>query len=475
MAKLLFIQNIPYEFMGPMYISAVLKRGGHSVELAAGADFDAVKTAVERFRPDVAAFPVMTGQHRWALEVGRKIKKNYGVATLYGGPHASFFPEFIEEDGVDILCRGEGEDAVLELMDRVGNGSDIKDIPNLFVKSARGIWRNEVRPLRADLDSYPFCDRTLYARLPDMPDAGVANIITSRGCVYRCSFCFEESMKELYRGKGRYVRFRSVERVIEELREIKRERSPRVIYFCDDVFGINKDWLREFLPAYKREIGLEFLCLVRADVVASDADYARRLYDAGGKVVFFGIETGSERLRNKVLKKNLGDAAIRQAAASLHGAGIKFRTYNILGLPGETLDEAYETVRMNTEIGADYPWCSIFSPYPRTELALYAAEKGYLPPDFSPDDIPRSFFIDSSLNMKDIRRIENLHKFFQTAVLWPWTLPAVRLLVKLPPNPLFRLWFALVYFVVHVGSERRNFFRTLVFALKNCGSVLRRG
>jgi len=475
MSKLLFIQNLEYEFMGPMYISAVLKRAGHSVRLVAGKDYGGVSEAVRDFRPDVAAFPVMTGQHRWALDIGRRLKRDHGVFTLYGGPHTTFFPEFIEEDGVDAICRGEGEDAVLELMDAMAAGRDFSGVANLSVKSGGAVRRNDIRCLRADVDSYPFCDRELYSGLPGAGPGGVKGVITSRGCVYKCTFCFEESMKALYRDKGRYVRFRSAGGVIEELKALKAGCAPRTIYFCDDVFGINKEWLYGFLDMYKKEIGLEFICLIRADVAASDAEYARRLYDAGCRVVFFGVETGSERLRNEVLKKGLSDAAIRRAAENLHAAGIRFRTYNILGLPDETLADAFRTVEMNVSIKADYPWCSIFSPYPRTELARYAAEKGYLSPDFSPDDIPQSFFISSGLLMKDIKRIENLHKFFQTAVLWPWTLPLVKALVRLPPNPLFRLWFGLVYFYCYVRSEKRGFYGTLFFALRNYRSVLTKG
>jgi radical SAM superfamily enzyme YgiQ (UPF0313 family) len=475
MAKLLFIQNLEYEFMGPMYISAVLKRAGHSVRLVAGKNYGEVRSAVEQFRPAVAAFPVMTGQHRWALDMGRRLKKDYGLTTLYGGAHTTFFPEFIEEDGIDIICRGEGEDAVLELLNAMDAGKDFTGIANLYVKLGGKIHKNGVRNLRPDIDSYPFCDRELYGGLPHAPDKSVKSVITSRGCVYRCTFCFEESMKELYRDKGRYVRFRSVGSVIGELREIKSRYSPRTIYFCDDVFGINKEWLYEFLDIYKKKIGLEFFCLVRADVVASEEEYAKRLFDAGCRVVFFGIETGSERLRNEVLKKGLSDAAIYKAAENLHAAGIKFRTYNILGLPDETLADAFETVKINVRIKADYPWCSIFSPYPRTELAKYATEKGYLPRDFSPDDISQSFFIGSSLRMTDIKKIENLHKFFQTAVLCPWTLPLIKALVKLPTNILFRLWFGLVYFYCYVRSEQRDLYRTFVFALRNYKSVLTRG
>lgn len=473
MAKLLFLQNLEYEFLGPMYVSSMVKKS-HACALAVGNSAGDFTEIMESFKPDVIGFSIMTGSHRWARDIGKALKGKYGVLTLFGGAHPTFFPEFIEEDGVDIICRGEGEEATLELLNTLDAGGDFSGIQNLYVKRGGRIARNAVRPLQQDLDAYPFPDRSLYEALGTGADRSVRNILTSRGCMFHCTFCFEDSIRELYQGKGRHVRVRNTDKVIEELRELKDAHKARTVYFCDDVFGLNRKWLYDFLEIYKREIGLDFLCLVRADVMSADGTYAARLKEAGCKAVFFGIETGSEFLRNTVLNKHLKDKHIYAAAAQLHKAGLPFRTYNIVGLPDETLEDAFNTIRMNIAIKADYPWCSIFSPYPRTALTLYAQEKGYLGKDFNPDSISGSFFIDSKLNMPGIRRIENVHKFFQTAVLWPWTLPLIRLLIKLPPNLLFRLWFGTIYFYVFLKSERRSFFRTIGFALGNYQHLLKK-
>ncbi|MEI7481110.1 MAG: radical SAM protein [Elusimicrobiota bacterium] len=473
MAKLLFLQNLEYEFLGPMYISSMVK-ARHECTLAVGAAAEDFAAVMETFKPDVVAFSIMTGSHRWALNIARILKEKYNVLTLFGGAHPTFFPEFIEEEGVDIICRGEGEAATLDLLDALDAGKDFSGIGNLYVKQKELISRNPVRPLDKELDAYPFPDRELYKALGLGTDRSVRNIITSRGCMFHCSFCFEDSIRELYKDKGQHVRVRSIEKVIEELRELKLKHNVKTVYFCDDVFGINRKWLYEFLDVYKKEIGLDFLCLVRADIMCSDENYAVKLKEAGCKSVFFGIESGSERLRNSVLNKNLKDKDIYEAARMLHKAGLPFRTYNIVGLPDETLEDAFNTVKMNIAIKADYPWCSIFSPYPRTALTLYAQQQGYLAKDFSPDAISGSFFIDSQLTIPDIRRIENLHKFFQTAVLAPWTLPLVRILIKFPPNLMFRLWFGIIYFYVFLKSEKRSFFKTLGFALKSYKHVLKK-
>lgn len=475
MAKLLILQNIEYEFLGPMYIAANARAHGHEVRLCLGDSAADFRDTIEAFRPDLFGFSIMTGSHRWARDMARELKALHGRPSLFGGAHPTFFPEFIREEGVELLVRGEGEEAVVEILDHIDAGTDYSNVSNLSRKLPDGrVVENPVRPLRRDLDDYPFPDRTLYDALNGRIDRGVRNVITSRGCPFHCSFCFEDAMRELYKGKGKYVRIRSIDRVIAELKELKAGTEVRTVYFADDVFGMSRKWLYEFLDRYRAEIGLPFICLVRADIVAADAEYATRLAAGGCATVFFGIESGNEDTRNRVLKKNLTNEEIRVAAKRLHEAGIRFRTYNIVGLPGETLDDAFETLQLNIEIGADYPWCSVFMPFPGTELTQYAFDQGHLDPAFEFDSLSKSFFTDSKLDMPDIDRIVNLQKFFQTAVLWPRVLPLVRRLIRLPPNRLFDAWFGFVYFLVYIRSERKRFFETLVFALRNYRHVLAR-
>lgn len=475
MAKLLFIQNIEYEFLGPMYIAASARAHGHQVRLSLGDRFADFTAAIEEFQPDLFAFSIMTGSHLWAREMAAELKRHYGKRSIFGGAHPTFFPEFIHEDGVELLVRGEGEEAMVEVLDHIDAGTDYSAVGNLSSKSSDGrVISNPVRNLRRSLDDYAFPDRNLYHALSGKIDRGVCNVITSRGCPFHCTFCFEDSMRELYDGKGKYVRIREIEHVLAELKQIKSSREVRTIYFADDVFGMSRKWLYEFLERYRAEIGLPFICLLRADIVAADPEYARRLAAGGCATVFFGIETGNEKTRNEILKKNLSNDEIRLAAKRLHEVGIRFRTYNIVGLPGENLDDALATLNFNIEIGADYPWCSVFMPFPGTELTRIAFERGYLPAEFEFNSLSKSFFTDSPLRIPDIDRITNLQKFFQTAVLAPWSLPLIRQLIKLPPNRLFDAWFGFIYFIVYLRSEKKRFFETLIFALRNFRHLLAR-
>ena len=467
MAKLLFLQNIEYEFLGPMYIASNARTHGHEVRLCLGSAIADFQKTIEEFQPDLFAFSIMTGSHGWARDLSKELKQRYGKRSIFGGAHPTFFPEFIHEDGVDLLVRGEGEEAMAEILDHIAAGTDYSGVANLSCKRPDGrVVCNPVRNLRRDLDDYPFPDRTLYDALNGKIDRGVRNVITSRGCPFHCTFCFEDSMRELYSGKGKYVRIREIEHVIDELKTLKAQHEVRTIYFADDVFGMSRKWLYEFLERYRKEIGLPFICLLRADIVAADPEYARKLAEGGCSTVFFGIESGNEKTRNEILKKNLTNEEIRISAKRLHEVGIRFRTYNIVGLPGESLEDAFETLRFNIEIGADYPWCSVFMPFPGTELTRLAFERGYLSAEFEFNSLSKSFFTGSPLRIPDIDRICNLQKFFQTAVLVPQSLPIIRQLIKLPPNRLFDAWFGFVYFVVYLRSEKKRFSETLIFATK---------
>ena len=471
MARLLFLQNIEYEFLGPMYISAMARAAGHECRLAIGTNLDDFRNPVEEFAPDLVGFSVMSGSHRWALNTARAVRREYGVRNIFGGAHPTFFPDFVEEDGVDLILRGEGEESTVEVLNRLDDGAPLCDIPNVWFKNGH-VYRNDVRPLHSDLDAYPFPDRTLYDALEGRLDRSVRNVITSRGCPWHCSFCFEDAMRDLYRSKGKYVRLRSIDGVLDECRALKASTDVRTIYFADDVFGMSTKWLYEFLPRYRAEVGLPFICLVRADIVCSNDEYASRLAEGGCSSVFFGVESGNEDLRNNVLAKRLTDRQIETAALRLHDAGIPFRTYNITGLPGETIEDALSTVALNIRMKTDYPWCSVYAPFPGTALAETAVAQGYLNSEFSPEMLTRSFFTESPICAPDIRRMQNLQKFFQTAVLWPWTLPFIKRLIGLPPNMLFTAWFGLVYFFVYLQSERRGFWRTLRFAMHNYRHLL---
>lgn len=162
-------------------------------------------------------------------------------------------------------------------------------------------------------------------------------------------------------------------------------------------------------------------------------------------MVAFGIETGNEALRNNLLKKSLSNKDIIRCAKLLKKYKIKFRTYNMLGLPDETIENSFETLQLNALIRADYPWCSIFQPYEGTELGEYALKHGYLSADYNPEDIPSYYGKSVMQNKKDIDQMINLQRFFIVGVKFPVLIPLIKKLIKLPPNKFYEMIFVVSY------------------------------
>ncbi len=431
-----------------MSLIGVLRHNGIEAGLAIGKDKDLLK-AVAIHRPSVVAFSCVTGIHGWALNMCRAIKTviDPSITTLMGGAHPTFFPEVLETSSyLDIICLGEGELAILDLMRISGNPDQASEIPNLHVRSGGCINKNPVRPYIEDLDSLPFMDREWVYRHPILRDNPVKRLITGRGCPYNCSFCFNHSAKQLYKGKGSYIRKRSVESVLEEMARIRHHYPVKTFLFEDDLFGVNQEWLLRFCEEYPRRFDTPFICAMRADVV--NRENVQALKSAGCFNVIIGMETGDEHLRNTLLRKNITNEQLMNAAALFHQADIRFCTTNILGLPGETVEQSIRTIEFNLALKPTFTWCSIFQPYPRTELGNYVVEQG-LVERLDVDAIEPNYHSNSLLRQPDIHRSVNLHKFFYVIFNHPWFLPVARWLSRFPPNPLFtmihRISFLLIY------------------------------
>lgn len=466
MAKILFLQTVQFEFTGVMSISAYLKRAGHQVDLLLeGEEGNDFLDKIRDYHPDLVAFSAMTGDHVRCLEIASQVKKVLDVPTLMGGPHPTFFPETVEHPAIDIVCRGEGEEAAAELCSRLDQGKDYSDVRNLWVKRDGTIFRNEVGPGENELDNYPIPDREIYYKYPYLRDYPTKPFITARGCPYLCSFCFNRDFNRMYHGKVKTLRRHSPQRAIQEMRGVKERYPLKRIFINDDIFIMDKEWLSAFLPLYKQEIGLPFACNVRVNLV--DEEIAAMLKEAGCYLVMFGIESGDSELRRTILKKNITDEQIRHAAWCFRKYGIRMKTFNILGLPDETVEKALKTIRLNAEVKIDYPWCSILQPYPRTELAAIARDKGLLQNDFSLDNLEASFFSGSVLKQDNIQELVRLQKLFYIGVKMPWTLGLIRQLIKYPLDRVFYALFALSFTWRFMQETDIGFWNALKFAFRH--------
>jgi len=447
---LFIVKEIDNEPQGILLISNVLKRAGHQVSLVVASEADPVAAAL-RLRPDVLGYTVYTGPHTWYLELNQKIKAQLpGVFSIFGGPHPTFFPEMIEREGVDGLCLGEGEYATLDLMNalrRNGAGVELPNpaIANWWFKFNGELVRNPLRPLLngEELDELPFSDRELlYAAHEQSRRTKIKPIITGRGCPYDCAFCFNKAYSDLYGGQGRRFRRRSPDNVLRELQELTAKHDVRFVLFMDDTFILQDRWLHEFMARYKAEVALPFWCQVRANLVTDDK--IALFKDAGCVSVSFGLEAGNDELRNTVLNRNMSREEILGAAEILRRHDITFMTNNMLGLPTGNLATDFETLELNAQCRPAYANVFLFQPYPKTALGEWAYEQGWMMGSF--DDLSGSVSSDTVIKFgseAEKRQIENLQKLFALGVEYPWLLPLIRRLIRLPSNRLFWLAYKL--------------------------------
>jgi len=354
----------------------------------------------------------------------------------------------------------------LELLDTFDQTGEIStDIENLWFKKNGSVIKNPVRPLIEDLDTLPMVDREIYYNhyrfLRTYP---TKRFMVGRGCPFNCAYCCNRELKRIYQGKGKYVRRHSVDRILNEIKEARKNYDMKTIDFIDDDFISDKEWLHSFLEGYSKEIKLPFSCLVRIDLV--DEETAALLKESGCTTVSFGIESGNENLRNSILKKRLSDESIVNGGLLLKKYGLKVNTYNMLNIPGETLKDGYQTVNLNIKVATDFPWCSIFQPFPGTEFwDNLVANK-------SPEGITNSieslnFYSFSPIQQEDSTPLMNLEKLFFYAVKFPFLRPIIKRLVYFPPNKIFHYLFLIAFAYRHSKANNMSLWEELKFNLRH--------
>lgn len=406
--------------MGLLYLAGALRRAGHTVALVQARDAREVVAAVRRERPGVVGLSATTGLHRVYLAWARAIRAALPDVTLVlGGPHATFFPETIErEPALDALCVGEAEESLVEWLAAL-EANDPRPVPGFRRRVEDRVVDGGLRPPPRDLDRLAPPARDLYfagnrhlARFP------VKAFLASRGCPYRCSYCFNRSFNDMYRGSGKPVRWRDPDAFCDEIDAVRRQWPLELVWILDANFAVSRAWLERLVPIYRRRVGLPFFCKVRPNLVGRDL--AAILSEMGCVGVGMGIESGDDELRNDVLERGISRAQIVESCRLLHERGIRIMSFNMLGLPGETYERAKKTLDLNVECAVDYAAATILQPYPRTEIARRTVMAGEFDGDF--DRLGRDYYSSTplrSIAAEDRTRILNLQRLFGLAVEFP--------------------------------------------------------
>lgn len=450
-------------------VAGVVKNKGYSTylcELNTHNPFE----IIEEVKPDVIAYSASTGEAKHYLNLNSLLKRKYPhIFTIMGGPHPTFYPDVVYQGCLDAICVGEGEEAFVDLLEAIENGKSYHEIPNIVTPENRNSF--SVRNLIEDLDSLPFPDYGLIYDNTSLGKFPLKSIVTSRGCPYNCTYCFNAAWREIYREKGGVIRRHSVDYVIDLLRYIKSKWPLSCVKFYDDIFAYKvDDWLEEFAYKYKRYINLPFFILTRADLLTEEM--VKLLKYAGCRTISMSIEAGNPDIRRNMLNRNMSDEQIIKAHRLCEKYDIYTFTNCIIGLPDTNLKNDLESLDLCIKSRVDWVEFLIFHPYPGTELGEYTIKKGYFKPDFN--KFHTSYQYKSPLNCftereKNIQM--NLEVLGPVAVVFPkFKYLILKFLIYFPHNFLFTIMYYLTKMYVFrkkIYITKTNLWTSMVIFLRS--------
>ena len=472
--KIQFLQNLGInESLALADLSAYLKSKGHICDLLIESDEKLYISKIEDFSADLFVVPWDIGTKNWIIKTARIIHSISNSPAVFCGTYPSFYPDrAIGTEGIEMICIGETEYALHEFTECLDRSETLEGVRNIWLKRSGSVIKNELRPLIEDLDSIPLPDRNLYFKYRYIRDMSFKRFTSGRGCMNSCRFCYNPLFRSKYSGKGTYVRRKSVDRIIEEILAVSKIAALKTIHFSDDIFTIDKAWLADFGSRYRDRVNIPFTCNATADSI--DEECVRILAESNCSGIALGIESGNQDYRNFILNKRITNEQIEASAAMIKEKGIFLTTFNMLALPGETPEGAFETIQLNARIKTDHIRLSFASPLPGTQLAEYGIEKGYFKREDIEDLLDNTIYPDSAVLDTDTQTaFNNIFILFRFAVVMPFLIPLIRriyrsrfirpisffnnMLNALGEKRFFRItWGSGIRYMFNAGSLRRR-------------------
>ena len=306
------------------------------------------------------------------------IRDRLGLPVIWGGLHPTLCPEDSIKD-VDIICRGEAERTLPEIIEAIEQGRDYKTVPGFWIKKGGQIYKNDVASLIPELDVLPFRDYEhpdkyriqedfIIQGDPQVNDP-VYLMMTSRGCVYSCSYCYNSTLKnEIFAGKGSYYRTMRVDTVIEELKRAKKLfKNLKRIKFDDEVFPFKKEWIDEFCEKYKKEINLPFEMFTEPKLV--EEEYLAKLKKAGLKIIYMGVQN-SEKINEILYDRNTSNDTVLSAVNIMRKLKLDARYQVIVDDPLSTDQDKIGLVEFLMKFPRPFElYLFSLTVYPNTKLA----------------------------------------------------------------------------------------------------------
>ncbi len=346
--------------LGLAYLGASIKANSRHevdlIDLRKLRSWDHFSRELKERSCDVVGIYINTVNFEYAMKCA-EIARSSSKTVIAGGPHATFAPEEVLEEGhVQHVVTGEAEQTILEVLERLNRGLSLDRV----IQGS----------LIEDLDSLPFPDRDLFdldgaLRLPGIfpfPPRYVG-VLASRGCYFNCAFC-QPLERKLF---GKKIKFRSIDNVVREVRYLKDRYKADFVMFQDDQLTQNTAWFEELCAGLKN-LKIPWGALARVDTISEPV--ARKMKEAGCVAVQFGFESGSQRVLNFLRKKAKVEQALVAAKLCRDHDLLIFANY-MIGIPKETKEDLEATYRLMREINPEIHAGSYFSPIPGSDLYDY--------------------------------------------------------------------------------------------------------
>ncbi len=367
-----WIHGRKYVPIGLVYLAASLEKSGFQVKIfdnyLLGKTIDEVKTEIKNLNPELVGITCSSVTYSQCVQTAKAVKEVLpSCKVVVGGWHSSYNPEsMLEHSEIDFVVMGEGERAMVELATQIAKKENsFTNIAGVAYRHEGKIIKNPQQFIR-NMDEIPFpalhlLSINLYDRSMEyLSVKPVDNMSIARGCPFNCAFC------ETSRLWGKTCRAFSPQRVVEDIQYLIANYGTKGIYFVNDNFTLRKEKTIELCQLIrKNKIDIEWVCDTRADLLSQDL--LKEMKTAGCKTIWFGIESGSPRILEK-LHKDVTLEQTENAIKMCKAEGIQTACSFLLGIPGETIEDMKATFKFARKIDTD--WCrfNIFVAVPGSAL-----------------------------------------------------------------------------------------------------------
>lgn len=366
--------------------------------------FEDLNNKIKDYQPNLIAFSILEDLYPLALELVN-VTKHFHIPSIAGGLFPTFAPEkVIANEGIDIVCIGEGEEPLLDLCERLSQKLNCNDIANLWVKRDGQIYKNPLRPLR-NLDLNPPPDFSLFdERRFYRPMKGkiyrMGLVETNRGCPFTCAYCNSYAQSKLYSesvGES-YFRSRDIGVIHDEIKILVEKHKVEFIYFPAEVLlAMSKNYMKEFVKMYKK-FHLPFFCQNRAEFINEETINLLEEMNCHGCAI--GIEHGNEDFRSKMLNRKVSNETYLKAMKCFEKTNIKVSVNNIVGFPDETRELVFDTINLNRDFTAYQINAYYYTPYHGTSLRQYCVDRDYISKDAQTTYIIKDTILDMPILSK---------------------------------------------------------------------------